>query len=130
MSTTTAAGRELDALVAEKVMGWTVCRDASCGGCEATVLLMEDGWRVRAPLDQGGWPLGWWTPSTDIAAAWEVVEKLRVLGFNVSVSCAHGMRTWDVRGWKADNTGRFIAHAETAPLAICLAALDALGVHP
>jgi hypothetical protein len=64
--------------------------------------------------------------STDIDAAWQVVEKLGERGLYVSVSKAPDMENWDVRGWNVrDNNNRFIAHAATAPLAICVAALNA-----
>lgn len=112
------AGPELDALVAERVMGWRYA---------ATV--------------PGGSPKFWQDPDRDfksgmmtpkpysngIAAAWEVVEQL------------HGVerRYWEVCGWHDGDTDErtamfgmndpehetVIASATTAPLAICRAAL-------
>lgn len=78
--------------------------------------------------------------STDIAAAWEVVEKIKVLP-------ERGMRkfggrntpefvlVWDVDHWYVDFDGQgtvppIHAEGETAPLAICLAALKAVEAKP
>ena len=93
---TPRAGRELDALVAEKVMGW-------------------------APGERG-------TPtfSTSIAAAWQLVEKLRprfYLSLEVHLDhvnacfCPHG------EVFRSDGTHMYRGEAATAPHAICLAAL-------
>ncbi len=62
--------------------------------------------------------------STDIAAAWEVVEKFQAEDFDVRV----GFCRWrdDGRvGWLAW-VGKADALADTAPHAICLAALKAV----
>jgi len=90
-------GRELDALVAEYVMNWPTMHPLS---------------RLR-PLY-----------STDIAAAWAVLEKLRSLGFNVELQ-------GDADGWEClfldyPEIGR--CEGDTAPFIICLAALEAVGV--
>lgn len=108
------AGRELDALVAEKVMGWKPC-----------VTQDHPGW-VYFDSGAGGGKIA---PafSTDIAAAWEVVEKLspryaiRILndatpGPSWCCEMAHGYGN-DIE-----------VEAETAPLAICRAALEAIEV--
>ena len=96
-------GPEFDALVVEKVMGWN-----------------QQSLKRPAPEF-----------STDIAAAWEVVEKLS--------------KQWWVQidqrgvGWFCDltkrgvdehlpNADRPVVYAETAPHAICLAALKVAGV--
>lgn len=61
------AGRELDALVAEKVMGWTWDENTAWSPTGSRNARVADG------------DLWWWLPpySTDIAAAWEVVERIR-----------------------------------------------------
>jgi hypothetical protein len=105
------AGRELDAEVAEKVMGRPV-------GEWLEGIYYQDGRRGRIPRF-----------STDIAAAWQVVEKLAAdtpawphHGYFVSIHNSTGLGRWEARiGATA------IAHAHTAPLAICLAALAACG---
>mgnify|MGYP001144293395 CR=1 FL=1 len=97
-------GRELDALVAEKIFG------------------------VNNPDAR-------WSPSTDIAAAWEVVEKMSKTHFSEIAMTELEDGTW---GWMA----RFIlvlnepytvngyrATAKTSPEAICKAALLAVIDH-
>lgn len=126
---TMEAGRELDALVAERVMGWT-----------------------RPPRGRVTWtaPEGYGTSfgavprySTDIAAAWLVVEQTAALvverddyTFNHLTLCQLGIQA----GWAAsydtiiddyewhEHVERYprSARSETAPLAICRAALRAL----
>lgn len=67
--------------------------------------------------------------SMAIECAWTVVENLRERGLIVVISTAGTRnRMWDVRGWNdSTNDNRFIAHAATTPLAICFAALKAVG---
>lgn len=102
-------GRELDALVARDVMGWEV------RGPHSGPWVILRGYPEYPHLTDKTW-----RPSTDIADAWEVVEKL-----------ADGTRT--VHVWKPRNYGWgcSIGHshgeAYTAPHAICLAALRAVG---
>src|SRR4030042_5169505 len=89
------AGRELDALVAEKVMGWVWMRlepghvwgDGSIlkeDECRASLYRHDNLLAVWGTLipDDGKYPHGQPSASipyysTDIAAAWQVVEKLR-----------------------------------------------------
>ncbi len=147
------AGRELDALIAEKVMGWTragaqyhirpshrpskdfpgnilndfdgkgphdflfpdkhddTLRMAFCG-CEST---------IDVP-----------SYSTDIAAAWEVVEKLgnwHGFDFMILLDTSNSGKWeagWYEMGWDGYER-RCAESADTAPLAICLAALKAVG---
>ena len=98
-------GRELDALIAEKVMGQNTRGLSGCGswGCGCS----SDPYPHLPKY------------SEDIAAAWRVVEKLD--GTYEPVIERHGP------GWTAwfDSNQ---AWADTAPLAICLAALKAVGV--
>ena len=69
-----------------------------------------------------------WSPSTDIVAAWEVVEKLRGIGILVTIGPWpwHGKyraTTWNSDRRKHENE----TIAGTAPLAICYIALKAMG---
>src|SRR3990172_8418422 len=64
------AGRELDALVAEKVMGWTITAWASGEPWGNREIFEPSG---RGPHRKAAHVP---TYSTDIAAAWEVVQKL------------------------------------------------------
>jgi hypothetical protein len=100
------AGRELDALVAEKVMGYKTAP-------------IPDGETANPP-----------NFSTDITAAWQVVEKMRERGYRL------GLRTWvrsaegeavfvdPKRERASEGNGAFDA---SVPLAICIAALRAVG---
>ncbi len=110
-------GPELDHAVATKVMGWVACRRIS-------------GWVLPGQEDEivktirysthGNWAF---QPSTNIAHAWEVVEKLRDSGFPVSVFATRGL-VYEalVTVDKIDRQGL----GETAALAICRAAIEAL----
>lgn len=107
------AGRELDALIAEKVMGFETVNFKSSDPHEIIVTKDAEGnMRMAVPFY-----------STDIAAAWEVVEKLR----DTWAIELHGRDgAWSCLVEEGDEvTAHFIAIAEadTAPLAICLAAL-------
>jgi hypothetical protein len=107
-------GRELDALVAEKVMGWGHSRYFKTEDSSAVAALKRlDGWNI--------WKDGKWAflPhfSTDIAAAWEVAEK---------VGCVIGRGSF---GWivKDDWTDADGIETDSAPHAICLFALKVMG---
>ena len=108
---TMPAGREMDALVAERVMGWYRVGAMWCKGANSFAAQAEE---------VAGCPKIW-TPSTDIAAAWEVVEKLREKAW---VSVTSG-KTGNPCYCEVDVVGGEIWHvtADTAPLAICRAAL-------
>ena len=104
------AGRELDALVAEKVMGY---EDMGIG----------IGLRFQKP-SQTGVKVLYELPSysTRIAAAWEVVEKLREQFIAVTITTM-GPRD-QVHVFTTHNGERMTkVWDDTAPLAICRAAL-------
>lgn len=94
-------GRDMDALVAEKVMGYS----------------KEFSLRLTDPDKH--FPTKY---STSIEAAWEVVEKLD-LPFELNSDDEHTL--WNAR-FNLDR-GNW-SQASTAPHAICLAALKSLGV--
>ena len=131
------SGRELDALVAEKVMGgYVVNPDAMANVGEIWYWLHpKDGVLCGMPYKVGKmkqWDHQWhrWKPSIDISAAWQVVEKMRADGWiyeitehlnDPAIQCAmFANRSGGDEQWSAANT---------APLAICLAALKAVGDH-
>lgn len=64
------AGPEMDALVAEKVMGWTKKKVASYGGGYYAWIDSEN--RAHPPNNTSGG----WHPSINIADAWEVLGAL------------------------------------------------------
>lgn len=138
-------GRELDALVAEKVMGLQVETDPLkyFSGAAVAEHVEHFGKYRRVESISGGAdiPLFWKLPhySTDISAAWEVVEWFRknkkALGFSFDVHWLDpdwrienydtGYSGYLYRGWKEGQ--EFDVQSSTFPHAICLAALKAVG---
>lgn len=112
------AGRELDALLAERLMGWT--RDDRGAWVPPGFKPLQVGYYTQKP---GAY-------STSIAAAWEVVEKMAEDWF-VDLTLKHhadGRESWCV---SFDNGARAnYGEAPRAPLAIVRAALAALEVDP
>lgn len=104
------AGPALDAAIAELM------------GLDAK--LFDDG-GCRACRARGYWPR--FEPSTDISAAWEVVEWLRANGWNVLITLDSDDTGGECRFHRRKAPGIFVAKAPTAPLAICHAALAAKG---
>lgn len=109
-----AAGRELDERIAEKVMGWTVELVVS-----SPHTAFEE-WR-----DEKGWRYGPNPPpySSEIAEAWRVAERFD------EVDLHKGPHGWLCRLERGDDEA--VQHgealrAETAPIAICRAALLAV----
>ena len=126
------AGRELDALVAEKVMGWQ----------EFPYLILSDDRLSYCPPGPVHISTVREVPpySTSIAAAWEVVEKLRAMNSTLelyspgalvndemgihAVEWQATFKSWE-EPWGPHGPS---VEAQTAPHAICLAALKAVGV--
>ena len=131
------AGPELDALVAEKVMGLVPCthwENINFGSAGGPHIMTTDGCShlVDGVRGAGCYPdpsLDLWFSarpySTDIAAAWKVVEKLEA-GICVETDGV-SLQTYDVVFWKQDAARWVHRTASTLPLAICLAALKAVG---
>ena len=118
------AGAEMDRLVAEKVMGWRPAPGTYLNehgdefSCE---LWVWDGYKDDRDFAQ---EVKRWHPSTNIAHAWEVVERL-----------CEGDSRWAFslsRDGDNDYHAKFfgpvsLGVAAKAPLAICRAALVAVG---
>ncbi len=112
------ASTEMDALIAEKVMGLTITKKN---------LFDEPGIFVIYDI---GASIACYSPkkySSNISAAWEVVEK--------SVDFELSRTVWSPHGWecgirldKEDST--IWSKGDTASLAICRAALKAIGYKP
>lgn len=100
------AGREMDTLIAEKVMGWkqVIAR-----------------WTVPSSGTLRGLP----PFSTDSTAAWEVVEYLvHTLKHNVCFYYDEHKVVAEVGAFEGAH--EFVAEAKTFPLALCLAALKSV----
>lgn len=105
--------RAIDALVAEKVMGWTWVR-------------RDSGYHhYRTPSSLVVYDTEW-APTENIADAWRVIEKLDAYLFDITQHNRWQVGVCRKLGWRANET-RYVS-ADTAPLAVCLAALKALGV--
>jgi len=122
-------GPELDALIAVEVMGWSVDKHGTV-------------WRDEQHKYPDRLPYFQWSPSTDISAAWEVVDVILGKGFSVFVSALHSgnLQGCLIEGACAkpmkpeDNVLNIYRNmivaktqTETVPHAICLAALKAVG---
>lgn len=126
------AGRELDALVAEKVMGW---HSRITPEIPTYPLIGPD--RAVPPgetltKDRGYKEIPHY--STDIAAAWDLLKHLDTQGvwvYNLSNACEN---SWSctlcqrVGPGYSGLTYHQVWLVQTAPHAICLAALKAVGV--
>lgn len=105
------AGRALDAEIARRVFGYFDVGEF-------------EGQLVHGEYNMNGWPMPTPHYSTDIAAAWTVVEAMQARDLRVVLDSPLG-------GWECmtelDNWFH-VERADTAPLAICLAALQAVDV--
>lgn len=117
--------REIDALVAEKVMGWMPFPLADGEVMEGYYYNGITTWPTPAP-----------NYSTNIADAWQVVEMLSDEYEYDHVTISSSNKVWYcdiVKNLPANEDGELDSDvwdhtASTAPMAICLAALKAMGV--
>ena len=139
------AGRELDALVAEKVMGWKP-RQSKHGywnldgpnGEHFTDIYRRDytaqyDKETGQKVQQAPWWEYFWDEipfySTNIADAWEVVRKMGMVLIENSGEAFGKLDEWNVQFVGHDKEGEphwVSESAETVELAICLAALKAV----
>lgn len=140
--------RKIDALVAERVMGfkWHLCHELNPDG-EMVYHLRSDAppewWKKPTEVEAPNLPqvsgvrrfimLRVKPYSTSISAAWEVVEEMdkRHFGTHITrVQSLHGNKLfWSVDFDKPNDGADGHEHdTDSAPLAICLAALSAVGV--
>jgi hypothetical protein len=125
------AGRELDAEIARRIMG-VEAHQAKTGDMIFTIHrdFIDDGdyWYYREGWGYDEVP----HYSTDIAAAWQVVERVRTfnkgdeIGLEVSVIALSDH--YDCHIETNSSAYLVVEEADTAPLAICLAALHVVGV--
>lgn len=142
----TLSGRELDAAVAERVMGWWSYHGIWCRG-EAGSVGNGTGW-ISYPVSGaafqyalGGREYGEYTPqatydadaeqhvfapSTDIAAA---MEAVKALAEHLIFASMDFEQMWNVSFWK---DGTYVGGDSdgSLSLAICRAALDAVSTQP
>lgn len=115
MATVKVAPREIDRMIAERVMGWT---NLSITGTPFGTTPEGKVHRIVPPY------------STDMSAAWEVVERLRLLGYQGGMNWARSRSGYECtfESLPISPDERRFSKAETAPLAICLAALQVIEV--
>lgn len=123
------AGKEMDTLVAEKVMGlcahdWKLISNDDDGVCRICQKCHLEFWRLRPPV----YGAHYGSYSTDISAAWEVVEKLSQT-YGVEVSLYDKLASCKIlkevkNDWKYELIAEQIY--ESTPLAICRSALLAV----
>jgi hypothetical protein len=133
------AGREMDALIAEKVMGWIYSDSweqlVPSGHADPPIWSdwewdIEELTYVKHPINMmGGVSYRGDKPyipeySTNISAAWKIVEKMINDGYDI-VDIWHENVVdvgWAME-WIKDGNGDNSIGSDTAPLAICKAAL-------
>ena len=117
-------GREMDALVAETVMGWTNVSDNIYGYGEHLVG-HPPGDTDRVPWKRDFVP----AYSTDIAAAWEVFETLTADPSSYPFAQVHRLWLEDTNSWGWGvsvphwSSIEILGSGATAPEALCRAAL-------
>lgn len=123
------AGPELDAFVAEEIMGWRHISTNKIGlywdkeKRRSRMIFGSVIHKRRVMMDLGADRLGdefVFAPSRDMAAALDVVEKMRERGLWVSLSAS-----MKGHGWVAAFGAWPGVSAMSAPLAVCLAAVKA-----
>lgn len=104
-------GRDLDALVAERVMGWKRLPDYNYW------MTFNDGsFQLHTLLSK-------WNPSTDISFAMQVVEKMRFDGYHTTITVFMRLALCRISDWNdavAEGEADF-----SVPEAICRAAIKA-----
>jgi len=122
------AGREMDALIASRIFGLTIMKDSLDGEVRA--------WRPTERSNPPNFFEGVQVPflhySTDIAAAWKVVEALRQ-GWQGHAAACIDIRISDWVKFPdckvtifGPDIAKVKAEADSAPLAICRAVLKAM----
>jgi len=111
----TPAGKEMDALIAEKVMGWKKLSGKVNILVRQSIdlIMLNDGAQELVPRY-----------STDISAAWEVIQHFLGTGRKRPKIDRVSEGEWRVQidDWEPDA----VAYSSSAPLAICRAAMLAV----
>ena len=122
------AGRELDVLVAEKVMGWTSFKKRWRDGSHFDLLdRFLDSNNIEV---EGACP----HYSTNIAVAWEVVTRVYKQSNNsepdflqITGPLSDGWKVQHIWGHHDGDIPEYFVVRKSLPHAICLAALKAVG---
>lgn len=131
------SGRELDALVAERVMGWTwwdarvvseyglVTQPKTTTGYNTKVLMPPKARESSTAFLYENFANGYYPAySTDIVAAWQIVNRFK----EQSMILNYGE---DTQKWECSfivNGNRYWGVSSIVPIAICIAALRIVGI--
>lgn len=108
------AGRQMDAWVSVHVFGQECFQSKSVFGTDDFYIFNADASRVVPYY------------STDIAAAWQVVEHMGAQSLPSLMQFPEVTPKWRCGFWNNSELGVHYTYGETAPLAICRAALLAV----
>ena len=119
--------REIDRLVAEKVMGWKLRKyfEDDCYITDEWVTDIEDKFGngvIVIDVDK-------FNPSTNIQDSWQVVEELIDRGYDFNLWRSE-QREYNAEFQIQKEDGFVVSYGESdhAPTAICFASLEAVGV--
>lgn len=131
---------ELNALVATKIMGWEELEVGYFGSEWETPRQVElRGWMEKVDINAVGsywidverdwWSNANWQPTLDIAQAWQVVERMRELGFvfELQYGDIHPLGQDVFASFDSSET-QGVWEDDSPAKAIAIAALKALGV--
>lgn len=129
------AGRELDSLIAKYVMDWDKAavrthRIDEEGGYPKDITVTFSGWSYYVGCTYKTILASEFRPSTDIAAAWTVVDKIKCNeGNDGTFKLQYFNEKWICYWDHEDFLSSFEDYPQStsAPHAICLAALKAVG---
>ena len=130
-------GRKLNILIAKNVMGWTHwenCNDGDWEGPDDVTFFANFSGEFGLAVYEPGYdePTFYFAPSTDLQDAWDVVEKMKDKSWLITIQNCHDKTghnyQWCVIMANNDPESEAVeGMASTVPLAICLAALKAVG---
>lgn len=106
------AGENLDRLIAEKVMNWYITQGEYSG---------KEYWNDEN--DYSPYSVKDFKPSTDISAAWEVLEKFPIMMIERVEVFVGNVKVNATVYPTVENDKSYTAAASNVPLAICRAAL-------
>jgi len=123
------AHEEIDRLVAERVMGWEHEEIDRGERGKFHAWYTDDYEHGEMPIyyEFVNGDTSWgrmWQPTTDIAQAWQVVERMRALGWDFGMDWDTAIRAMFIQR----NGSEFVSSESDSPhIAICIAALKACG---
>lgn len=119
------AGREMDILVSEQVMGWQIETDESKLK-KLKGFLSRDGKHIWWRTPEGAWHCDPPSYSSDMTAAWQVVEKMKIKGQVLFLSQGSGSGESKIAFDEARTTSPNYITERSTTEGICKAALIAV----